>query len=64
MFQLILRTGNKLGLHTGAKTNIFNPEFTKNLMFEKCEFCEKSGFEVKNETLHNVNFVKNATLKM
>ena len=30
----------------------FYPEITKNLMFEKCEFCE------------NVNFVKNETLKM
>ena len=35
----------------------FYPEITKNLMFEKCEFCEKWGFE-------NVNFVKNEILKM
>ena len=29
----------------------FYPEITKNLMFEKCEFCEKWGFE-------NVNFAE------
>ena len=35
--------------YTGAKT--------KNLIFEKCEFCEKWDFE-------NVNFVRNEILKM
>ena len=33
-----------------------NPEIIKDLMFEKCEFCEKSDFEI-------VNFVKNEVLK-
>ena len=35
----------------------FYPEINKNLMFEKCEFCEKYDFE-------NVNFVKNEILYM
>ena len=35
----------------------FYPEIPQNLMFEKCEFCEKRGFEI-------VNFVKNEALKM
>ena len=35
-----------------GKNQLFYPEITKNLMFEKCEFCEKWDFE-------NVNFVKN-----
>ena len=35
----------------------FYPEITKNLMFEKYEFCEKWD-------LQNVNFVKNETLKL
>ena len=35
----------------------FYPEITKNLMFEKCEFCEKWDFEI-------VNFVENETLKL
>ena len=35
----------------------FNPEITKNLMFEKCELCEKWDFE-------NVNFEKSEILKM
>ena len=36
---------------------IFNLEITKNLMFEKSEFCEKLDYEI-------VNFVKNDILKM
>ena len=35
----------------------FYPEITKNLLFEKCEFCEKWDFEI-------VNFVRNGTLKL
>ena len=46
----------------------FYPEIPQNLMFEKCEFCEKWAFEivnfVKNEALKIVNFVKNETLKI
>ena len=37
-------------LTVGQKAT-FYPEITKNLMFEKCEFCEKWDFE-------NMNFVK------
>ena len=40
----------------GQKTT-FDPEISKNLMLEKCEFCEKWDFE-------NVNFVKNEILEM
>ena len=39
--------------HTGAKINFLS----KNLMFQKCEFCEKWDFE-------NVNFDKNVILKL
>ena len=35
----------------------FYLEIHKNLMFEKCEFCEKWDFDI-------VNFVKNETFKM
>ena len=35
----------------------FYPEITKNLMLEKCDFCEKWDFEI-------VNFVKNETSKL
>ena len=35
----------------------FYPKITKNLMFEKCEFYEKRGFEI-------VNLVKNEIFKM
>ena len=43
--------------HTGAKFIFLNPEMTKNLMFEKCTFCEKWDFVY-------VNFVKNEISKM
>ena len=43
--------------HTLGQKTTFYPEITKNLMFEKCEFCEKWEFEI-------VNFVKNEVLKM
>ena len=36
--------------HWGKK-QLFYPEITKNLMFEKCGFCEMGGFE-------NVNFLQ------
>ena len=53
---------------TQAQKSTFYPEINKNLMFEKCEFCEKSDYKnvnfVKNETLKNVNYVKNETLKL
>ena len=39
----------------GQKATFFFPEITKNLMFEKCEFCEILDFE-------NVNFVRNEIL--
>ena len=42
---------------TLGQKSTFNPEITKNLMFEKCKLCEKRGFEI-------VNFVKNEALKM
>jgi len=41
--------------HSGANPT-FYPEIPWTLMFEKCEFCEKSHFE-------NVNFVKNEIFK-
>ena len=45
-------------LHTtlGQKST-FYPEITKNLMFEKCEFCKKCDFR-------NVNFEKNEISEM
>ena len=49
----------------------FYPEITKNLMFEKCEFCEKWVFEnvnfvnfVKKWDFEIVNFVKIEILKL
>ena len=45
-----------LSITLGQKAT-FYPEITKNLMFEKCEFCEKWDFE-------KVNFVKTTILKM
>ena len=42
---------------TLGQKSTFYPEITKNLMFEKCEFCEKWDFRI-------VNFVKNETLEM
>ena len=38
-------------------TNFFYPEINKNLMFEKCEFCEKWEIEI-------ANFVENDILKL
>ena len=57
-----IRKGNaEKGYHFFSNTlgqkPTFYPEFTKNLMFEKCEFCEKWNLEI-------VNFVKNETLKL
>jgi len=46
----------------------FCPEITKNLMFEKCEFCEKMRLWkcefCEKWAFENVNFVKNEILKM
>ena len=44
-------------LYTLGQKPPFYPEITKNLIFEKCEFCVKRCFEI-------VNFVKNVALKM
>ena len=43
--------------HTLGQKHAFYPKIPKNLILEKCEFCEKWDFE-------NVNFVKNQIFKM
>jgi len=43
--------------HTLGQKPTFYSEITKNLMFQKCEFCEKLDFEI-------VNFVTNETLRV
>ena len=46
----------------------FYPEFTKNLIFDKCVFCEKWDFEkcefCEKWDFENLNFAKNEILKI
>ena len=55
--RLVLARLPKMKKATLGQKRTFYPEITKNLMFEKCEFCEKCDFE-------NVNSIKNAIFKM
>ena len=49
-------------IYTLGQKPTFYPEITKNLMFEKCEFCEKWDFQIVNFVqkwgLEIVNFGK------
>ena len=63
VFRILGRSGSEAQMRLGrAESTLgqkptFYPEITQNLMFEKCEFCEKWDFE-------NLNFVKDDVLKM